>query len=141
MALLGKIKSLAEEIFPEVVQHRRHLHAHPELSYQEYETAAYVAGALRGMGIEPTEGVAETGVTALIKGKNPGKKTIALRGDMDALPIQEQNDVPYKSTRPGVMHACGHDVHTSSLLGASKILNSLTSEFEGTIKLMKQTIS
>ena len=138
MSLLEKVKSLSEEIFSEVVQHRRHLHAHPELSYQEHETAAYVAGALRGMGIEPKEGVAETGVSALIKGNNPDKKTIALRADLDALPIQEQNDVPYKSTRPGIMHACGHDVHTSSLLGAAKILKSLSSEFEGTIKLIFQ---
>ncbi len=138
MSLLEKVKSLSEEVFNEVVQHRRHLHAHPELSYQEHETAAYVAGALRGMGIEPKEGVAETGVTGLIQGRNPDKKTIALRADLDALPIQEQNDVPYKSTRPGIMHACGHDVHTSSLLGASKILKSVSSEFEGTIKLIFQ---
>lgn len=138
MSILENVKSLSAEVFPEVVRHRRHLHAHPELSYQEHETAAYVAGVLRSIGLDPTEGVAETGVTALIEGKNPGTRTTALRADLDALPITEQNDVPYKSTRPGIMHACGHDVHTSSLLGAAKILYSLRDSFEGTIKLIFQ---
>lgn len=111
---------------------------HPELSYEEYETAAFVAKELREIGLEPIEGVAKTGVVALIKGKNPESRTIALRGDMDALPILEQNDVPYKSKNEGVMHACGHDVHTSSLLGAARILNDLKDDFEGTIKLIFQ---
>jgi len=138
MSLLEKIKGLSESYSQEVIALRRHLHANPELSYQEYNTARYVAAQLRSYGLEPTEGIATTGVLALIKGKNPGKKTIALRADMDALPIEESNSVSYKSTRAGVMHACGHDVHTSSLLGTAKILSELKGEFEGTVKLIFQ---
>jgi len=132
------IKVLANKFADDIVQIRRHIHANPELSYAEFETAKYVASQLRSMGIEPKEGVAETGITALIAGKNPTAKTVALRGDMDALPILETNDVPYKSKHDGVMHACGHDVHTACLLGAAKILNSLKDQFEGTIKLVFQ---
>lgn len=133
-----RIKALAEKYFDQVVEMRRHIHANPELSYQEFETAKFVAQELRKMGIEPQEGVAGTGVVALIKGRNPDKCVVALRGDMDALPIQEENDVPYKSKNKGVMHACGHDVHTSCVLGAALILNELKEEFEGTIKLILQ---
>ncbi|WP_422008279.1 M20 metallopeptidase family protein [Roseivirga pacifica] len=133
-----QVKSLAAKHFESIVAIRRHIHAHPELSFEEHETAKYVAEQLRKLGIEPTEGVADTGITALIKGKNPDTKVVALRGDMDALPIQEENDVPYKSTNDGVMHACGHDVHTACLLGAATILNELKDEFEGTIKLVFQ---
>lgn len=136
-ALKEKIQVLSQEMLPRLVAIRRHLHAHPELSFQEYETAQYVAEQLRGMGIEPQEGVAGTGVVALVEGIKPGK-TIALRADMDALPIEEANQVPYKSTRPGIMHACGHDVHTTSLLGAAYILQQLRNQFEGTIKLIFQ---
>jgi amidohydrolase len=117
---------------------RRHLHAHPELSYQEFNTARLVAEKLTSFGLKPQEGVAKTGVVALIEGKNPTKKVIALRADLDALPIHEANNVIYKSQNPGVMHACGHDVHTSSLLGTAKILNSLKSQFEGSVKLIFQ---
>jgi amidohydrolase len=117
---------------------RRHLHANPELSYQEYNTVKFVAQTLRSFGIEPIEGIAVTGLMAEIKGKNPGKKTIALRADMDALPITEGNDVPYKSKNAGVMHACGHDAHTSSLLGTAKILNEVKEQFEGTVRLLFQ---
>lgn len=138
MALLEKIKSLSEAYSKEVVGLRRHLHANPELSYQEYNTVKFVAQTLRSFGIEPTEGVATTGLIAEIKGKNPNKKTIALRADMDALPITEINDVPYKSKTNGVMHACGHDVHTSSLLGTAKILNALKDQFEGTVRFLFQ---
>ena len=122
----------------EMVTIRRHLHANPELSFQEFETARYVAGKLTEFGLTPTEGVAGTGITALIEGKDPSSRVIALRADMDALPIQETSDVPYKSRVDGVMHACGHDVHTTSLLGAAKILTALRSEFEGTVKLIFQ---
>src|SRR3954464_6199323 len=110
MDLLAKIKSLSQQHSNSVVTQRRHLHANPELSYQEFNTAKYVAEQLRDMGITPQEGIATTGVLAEIKGKNPEKKSIALRADMDALPIQEANNVPYKSKVTGVMHACGHDV-------------------------------
>ncbi|MEQ1588036.1 MAG: M20 family metallopeptidase [Cyclobacteriaceae bacterium] len=138
MTLINRIKSLSEESFKEVVVWRRHLHAHPELSYEEFNTSKFVAAQLRSFGIEPQEGIATTGIVALIKGKNPEKKSVALRADMDALPIQEINNVSYKSTKPGVMHACGHDVHTSSLLGTAKILQQVKDQFEGTIKLIFQ---
>ena len=138
MTLLEKVKSLSQQYSQEVIGLRRHLHANPELSYKEYNTAKFVAQTLRSFGIEPMEGIAETGLIAEIKGLNPGKKTIALRADMDALPITEANDVPYKSKNAGIMHACGHDAHTSSLLGTAKILNELKEQFEGTIRLLFQ---
>jgi amidohydrolase len=138
MSLLEKIKSLSEFYSREVIELRRHLHANPELSYQEYNTAKYVAAKLRDYGIDPKEGVATTGIVALIKGKNPDKKTVALRADMDALPIEEANNISYKSRHPGIMHACGHDVHTSSLLGTAKILSELRDQFDGTVKLIFQ---
>ncbi|MBC7773990.1 MAG: amidohydrolase [Phycisphaerae bacterium] len=133
-----KIQQLAHQYHADTVACRRHLHAHPELSFEEVETGKFVAAQLSTLGIEHQHGVAENGVVALIKGKNPRKRTIALRADMDALPIQEANKVPYKSQNDGVMHACGHDVHTSSLLGTVRILNELRSEFEGTIKCIFQ---
>jgi len=136
MHLIDKIKSLSEKLHPEVVQWRRHLHANPELSYEEINTAKFVATQLKSFGLEPVS-MANTGLVALIQGK-PGKNTIALRADMDALPIEEKNNVSYKSTKPGVMHACGHDVHTASLLGTAKILSQLKNEFEGTVKLIFQ---
>lgn len=138
MSLLDQIKKLSLDYAADVISIRRHLHAHPELSYQEYETAKLVFEKLSGFGLTPVQGVAETGLTVLIEGKNPSKKCVALRADMDALPILEANDVPYKSTKHGVMHACGHDVHTSSLLGTARILNDLRNSFEGTVKLIFQ---
>lgn len=138
MELKDKVKQLAKAYAADTIAMRRHIHAHPELSYQEYETAAYVAAQLRNLGLAPAEGVAETGVTALIEGRNPESKTIALRADMDALPITEANEVPYKSTVEGVMHACGHDVHTASLLGTARILTELREDFEGAVKLIFQ---
>lgn len=138
MSLLEKIKHLSEQYSSEVVGMRRHLHANPELSYKEYNTAKYVAAMLRSFGLEPSEGVATTGLVVEVKGTNPEKKSIALRADMDALPIHETNEVDYKSKNPGVMHACGHDVHTSSLLGTAKILNSVKDQFEGTVRFLFQ---
>ncbi len=138
MSLLNTIKSLSEKYSQQVVEFRRHLHANPELSYQEFNTVKYVAEQLRSFGIETIEGVATTGLVAEIKGKNPARKTIALRADMDALPILEANNVSYKSRNTGVMHACGHDVHTSSLLGTAKILNEIKIQFEGTVRLLFQ---
>lgn len=132
-----KIKALAKKYFPEFVEVRHHLHAHPELSYLEFETSKFVQSKLKEIGI-PFEVKATTGVVGLIKGKNPGKRIIALRADMDALPIKEENDIPYKSKNEGVMHACGHDVHTTCLLGAAKILHELKDEWEGTVKLIFQ---
>lgn len=135
--LIDKIKTLASEIHEDVIAKRRHLHANPELSFHEYETSKYVKEQLTALNIPFTE-IANTGVLGIIKGDLPSDNVIALRADMDALPILEANDVSYKSTNPGVMHACGHDVHTSSLLGTAAILNRLKSEFGGTIKLMFQ---
>ena len=137
MALKEKIKQLAQEYAADVVEIRRHLHANPELSFREVQTAALVADKLRNYGLSPVP-MAVTGVTALIEGKNPGTSVIALRADLDALPIQEKNDVPYTSVNPGVMHACGHDAHTASLLGTARILHELRHEFEGTVKLIFQ---
>lgn len=136
--LQEKIKSLAKEQSDYVIAHRRHLHSNPELSFEEFKTAAYVAEELRAIGLQPQEGFAGTGVVAIIEGRNPDSRTVGLRADMDALPILEANEVPYKSKFPGVMHACGHDVHTSSLLGTARILNQLKDEFDGTIKLVFQ---
>ncbi len=135
--LLEKIKSLAKQHQAENVSIRRHLHANPELSYQEFETSKYVQAQLKDIGI-PFTVIATTGVLGIIEGKNPSKRIIALRADMDALPIIEENKVDYISTKEGVMHACGHDVHTTILLGAAKILWTLREEFEGTIKLLFQ---
>ena len=137
-AMQEKIRRLAHEYHAATIAQRRHLHAHPELSFQEYHTSRYVAAELAALGIEHQHGVADTGVVALIKGKNPRKRIIALRADMDALPILEANDVPYKSQNEGIMHACGHDVHTSSLLGAARILHELRQEWEGTVKCIFQ---
>lgn len=138
MSLKKTIKELAKAYAIDVIQYRRHIHANPELSYKEFETAKFVTKELKNIGLDPIEGIVETGVIALIKGKNPKKRTIALRADMDALPIFETNDIPYKSKNEGVMHACGHDVHTASLLGVAKILYDLKEEFEGTVKLIFQ---
>jgi amidohydrolase len=135
--LQQKIKQLAKKYAPEFIGIRHHLHAHPELSYQEFETCVFVQKKLTEWNI-PFEIKASTGVVGLLNGRHPGKRVIALRADMDALPIKEENRVPYKSLREGVMHACGHDVHTTILLGAAKILGELKNEWEGTIKLIFQ---
>jgi hippurate hydrolase len=135
--LKEKIKTLAHEYHQDITSIRRHLHQYPELSYQEFETSRFIQQHLTAIGI-PFQLMAETGVVGIIEGKNPSKKIIALRADIDALPIHEANEVAYKSQREGIMHACGHDVHTSCLLGAAKILQVLRDEWEGTIKLIFQ---
>lgn len=135
--MLQKVQQLAHTYAPDTVQLRRHLHANPELSFEEHNTVAYVKQVLESYGIHAVS-MAGTGLMALIEGKNPEKKTIALRADLDALPITEANEVAYKSKNEGVMHACGHDVHTASLLGAARILQELRHEFEGSIKLVFQ---
>jgi amidohydrolase len=135
--LKEKIKLLAQQYEHEFIQIRHHLHSHPELSYQEFETSKFVQQKLTEYNI-PFEVKATTGVVGLIKGKNPDSRVVALRADMDALPIDEENDVAYKSLNNGVMHACGHDVHTTCLLGAAKILSELKDEWEGTVKLIFQ---
>ncbi len=138
MKLLQKIKDLSAEYYDDVVYYRRHFHALPELSMQEHKTAAFIAARLKEFGIPFQEGIAETGIVAMINGRNPDSRTIALRADMDALPINETNRVEYKSSVPGVMHACGHDVHMASLLGTAKILHTLREEWEGSVKLIFQ---
>ncbi|MBX6342997.1 MAG: amidohydrolase, partial [Thermomicrobiaceae bacterium] len=161
MSITERIK-VTPELDAWLRETRRYLHMHPELSLEETNTARFVAGHLRELGIAHRTGVGGdgrslfmspealaaagitpgpttggTGVLATIHGRRPGK-TILLRADMDALPITEQNDVPYRSTKPGVMHACGHDVHTTVLLGVAEVLNALRDEFDGTVKLMFQ---
>lgn len=138
MNIAERIKELVKENIGEIRDIRRHIHANPELSFEEYETSKFVVQKLKSYNIIVKTGYCDTGLVALIKGKNPDLRTVAMRADMDALPIFEQNDVSYKSKNEGVMHACGHDVHTASLLGAAKILSDLRDEFEGTIKLIFQ---
>ncbi|MCR9250917.1 MAG: M20 family metallopeptidase [bacterium] len=138
MNLKDQVKSLSEKYFSDVLEFRRHIHANPELSFEEHETSNYVKDKLSSFGLTDVKSLAETGLVASIKGKNPDSKVIALRADMDALPIHEANEVSYRSKNEGVMHACGHDVHTSSLLGAAKILEEVKDKFEGTVKLIFQ---
>mgnify|MGYP006201919413 CR=1 FL=1 len=136
--LKDRIKSLSKEYKEEVIATRRHLHANPELSFKEFKTAVFVEEKLRQIGITEIESKATTGWSALIKGKNPDKKVIALRADMDALPIVEANDVPYRSQNPGVMHACGHDAHVTWLLGVAKIMMTLKNQWKGTLVFLAQ---
>ena len=138
MISIDKIKSLAKELLPEIISIRRHLHANPELSFEEKETANYICSILHKENIEFKSGIAGTGIVATIKGNNPESRTIALRADMDALPIKEENKSEYCSKNNGVMHACGHDVHSASLLGTAMILNRCRSEINGTVRLIFQ---
>jgi amidohydrolase len=135
--LRQQIRQLADDIHGRVIEDRRHLHAHPELSFHEHETFSFVKARLDEMDIA-SESVADTGIVALIKGEKSSDQVIALRADMDALPIEELNRVDYVSQNCGVMHACGHDAHTSSLLGTARILKSIKSQFGGTVKLIFQ---
>jgi amidohydrolase len=135
--LKEKIKHLAKQYAADNIAIRHHLHANPELSYQEFQTSKFVQQQLTNTGI-PFEVMAGTGVVGVLKGKNADSRVIALRADMDALPIEEENEIPYRSKNAGVMHACGHDVHTTVLLGASRILHELKDEWEGTVKLIFQ---
>lgn len=133
-----QIKEQVKSFFPELLNIRRHLHANPELSFEEEETAKYISNCLTSWGIEHKTKVGGNGIVGLIRGNNPDFKVIALRADMDALPIIEQNEVDYVSLNAGVMHACGHDVHMTCLLGAAKILNDNRDQIEGSIKLIFQ---
>lgn len=137
MDLQQRIRDLAEGKLEAAVKDRRHLHANPELSFKEFETQAYVASRLKAIGI-PFREVAGTGLIGEIQGEKGSGPTVALRGDIDALPILEANEVPYKSKNVGVMHACGHDVHTTSLLGAADILQTTKKYFAGTVRLLFQ---
>lgn len=129
---------ILEVAFQEAIKIREHLHQHPELSFKEFETSKFIQNKLDEFGVSYTNGWVETGVVAVIKGANPEKSCIGIRADMDALPINELNNVPYKSKNEGVMHACGHDVHTAILLGTAKVLQDHSDKFQGTVKLIFQ---
>lgn len=137
--MLEKIKGLAEKFFTEVVGIRRHLHMYPELSFEEKETSAFISQQLTGHGIAHETGWGGYGIVAHIKGgQNSSGKVIAIRADIDALPIMEANDVPYRSLNEGKMHACGHDVHTSSVLGTAFILNEMREELTADYRIIFQ---
>lgn len=133
-----RIKKIAEEYFNECVEIRRHLHENPELSYQEHKTSEYIKDELKKIGIPYKDGYVNTGIVGTITCKNPDYKTIALRADMDALPVRETNILAYKSKNEGVMHACGHDLHVASLIGTAKILYRIKNELKGNILLVFQ---
>lgn len=135
--MIEEIHNLSESIHSKVIANRRHLHTHPELSFQEYHTSEFVKSKLDELSI-PWIAMADTGVVGMIEGELPSDQVIALRADMDALPIHETNLIEYASRNAGVMHACGHDAHTSSLLGTASILQTLKSKFGGRIKLIFQ---
>lgn len=135
--MIEKLYQLLDENYDEIVAIRRHLHENPELSFQEVETPKYIAEYHKKLGLEVREGVGERGVVATLRGGKPGK-TVALRADFDALPIHEETDVPFKSKNDGVMHACGHDGHTATLLGLAKALNEIKDEIEGTVVFIHQ---
>jgi len=137
MPLPTDVREAAEEIGPGVVADRRDIHQHPELGYHERRTSALVAARLQELGLSVRTGVGGTGVVGLLRGGKPGK-TVLLRADMDALPIQEENQTAYASRSAGVMHACGHDAHTSMLLGVARLLVDRRDEIPGTVKFMFQ---
>lgn len=137
-SLFHEIERQSQELFSELIAIRRHLHSHPELSFEEWKTSDFISQKLKEFGINSQETKAGTGIVARIKGNHPDKECVALRADIDALPIEELNDVDYKSQNKGIMHACGHDVHTTCLLGAAKVLQSIRDQFEGTVQLIFQ---
>ena len=136
--MIASIKEIADNIFEEIVNIRRHLHMNPELSFNEYETSSYIKSILSSWNIPFIDGIADTGIVVLLHGSNASSRVVALRADIDALPIIEENNVEYCSRKRGVMHACGHDVHTASLLGTIKILDILSAKWDGSIKFIFQ---
>jgi amidohydrolase len=136
--MLTQIKHLAEKLAPRLIEIRRHLHTHPELSGQEYQTAAYVAGVLSSCGLRVQELVGKTGVVGELAGSGTDSRRLAIRTDMDALPIQERTDLAFSSQKPGIMHACGHDVHTTVGLGAAMLLSQLDVPLPGEIRFLFQ---
>lgn len=135
--MLEKLFDRMDELYPSLVEIRRNLHMHPELSHHEVETPKMVAQYLTDLGLEVKTGVGGRGVVGYLRGGKPGK-TVALRADFDALPIQDEKDVPYTSTVPGVMHACGHDLHTATLLGVAKVLSEVKEDIAGTVVFVHQ---
>lgn len=138
MNLKNRVHELVEKYYDQVVDIRRYLHQNPELSFQEHNTSKYISSLLYSWDLNYRTGIANTGIECILEGKNPTKRVIALRADMDALPVNEENDIPYKSRNNGIMHACGHDAHTASLLGTILILKDLKDQFEGSIKFIFQ---
>lgn len=136
--MIEKIKCLSNNYFEDIVAIRRYLHKYPELSFNEYETSRFIKKTLNKWGISFTDGYVNTGIVVVLKGINPSSKVIGLRADFDALPICEENNIDYKSLNQGVMHACGHDAHTASMLGTLRILNELKEDWSGTIKFIFQ---
>lgn len=136
--MINQIKQKASSLLPELQRIRQYIHRFPELSFQEFKTSEFIAAELTKLNISFSKGMAGTGIIAIIEGKNASKKCLAIRAELDALPITELNDVDYKSQHPGIMHACGHDVHSACLLGLAAIMNDLKSEWEGTLKLIFQ---
>ncbi len=136
--MLSQIKDLAEKLFPRLIEIRRHIHAHPELSGQEYQTAAYVAGVLSSCGIHVQENVGKTGVVGNLAGNGTDERIVAIRTDMDALPIEERTSLDFASCKPGIMHACGHDVHTTVGLGTAMVLSQLAEHLSGNVRFLFQ---
>jgi amidohydrolase len=136
--MLSQIKEIAEHLAPRLIEIRRHLHSHPELSGQEYQTAAYVAGVLSSCGLQVQELVGKTGVVAEMMGANTDPRLLAIRTDMDALPIHERTGLPFASLHPGIMHACGHDVHTTVGLGTAMVLSQLGQPLPGRLRFLFQ---
>lgn len=136
--MLSEIKTLTENLAPRLIEIRRHLHAHPELSGEEYQTAAYVAGVLSSCGLHVREAVGKTGVVGELIGEGKDKRTLAIRTDMDALPIHERTQLDFASRTPGIMHACGHDVHTTLGLGTAMVLSQLSQSLPGNIRFLFQ---
>lgn len=136
--MLSDIKELTENLAPRLIEIRRHLHAHPELSGQEYQTAAYAAGVLSSCGVQVQEAVGKTGVVGELAGQGSNRRTLAIRTDMDALPIQERTQLDFASRKPGVMHACGHDVHTTIGLGTAMVLSQLDASLPGNVRFLFQ---
>jgi amidohydrolase len=137
--MLAKIKALAAALAPRLIKIRRHLHSHPELSGQEHQTAAYVAGVLSSCGLQVKEGVGKVGVVGELPGKGADARLLAIRTDMDALPIREQTDLEFASRQQGVMHACGHDVHTTVGLGTAMVLSQLEQTLPGNMRFLFQS--
>ena len=136
--MLSEIKNIAESLAPRLVEIRRHIHANPELSGQEYQTAAYIAGVLSSCGLSVQEAVGKTGVKGELAGKGSDRRILAIRADMDALPIQEKTDLDFASRKPGIMHACGHDVHATVGLGVAMVLSRLSEPLQGKIRFLFQ---
>ena len=136
--MINKINLIVDNIFEKIISWRKKIHSNPELSFKEFETSNFIIDTLKTIGVTDIKKIGPTGLVALIRGKNPNSKCIAVRAELDALPIIEDNLIEYKSKNNGVMHACGHDVHMSCLLGTAYVLNELKLSFSGTVKLIFQ---